>query len=76
MNKLIEYGGTKVIVSEVNGERLIVGSIVEYGDERLVMNGGNKIVGHLSGKLKRRVDPLRSNEYIVTRNDQMQIDKL
>ena len=46
MNKLIEYGGTKVVVSEVNGERLIIGSIVNYGDERLVMDSGNTIVGH------------------------------
>ena len=73
MNKLIQYGGMKAIINEANQ---IVGSIVEYGDEQLVMNGGNKIIGHLSGKLKRRVDPFRSNEYIVTRNDQMQIDKL
>ena len=76
MNKLIEYGGTKVVVSEVNGERLIIGSIVNYGDERLVMDSGNTIVGHLSNKLERISDPSRSNEYILTQADQAQIDKL
>jgi len=77
MNKLIQYAGRKVIINgdDMLPTTMIIGSVVEYGDERLVMDSGNRIVGHLSGKLE-RINVPYSREYRVSVSDQMVIDKL
>lgn len=77
MNKLIQYGVRKVIINgdDMLPTTMIIGSVVEYGDERLVMDSGSRIVGHLSGKLE-RINVPYSREYRVSASDQMVINKL
>ena len=77
MNKLIQYGVRKVIINgdDMLPTTMIIGSVVEYGDERLVMDSGSRIIGHLSDPVE-RINVPYSREYRVSVSDQMVIDKL